>query len=205
VLKEFGQCASPCDGTLTIAAYEEVVADFRSAIDTDPRGLLTPLEAGMADAAAARRFEAARRERDRIHLLARALLRLRLQAALCAVEVLVAARQTDAGVEIVRIERGHLVASGLSERTDDRHLFELATASELPLDVDEPAGDEEVRLLLDWLSAPGVRVVQVDGTWATAVGTGSLARRVEHADRLARRLRRDRQVLTDRKVTARAA
>lgn len=205
VLKELRRCAAPCDGTQSLADYEQVVTGFREAIDNDPQLLLTPLELGMGAAAAARRFEAARRVRDQVHLVAKSLLRLHLHAQLIRVEVLVAARSTDAGIEVVRIQRGRLVASGLSERADDGHLLDLVATSQLPLDADQPSGDEEVRLLLDWLSSAGVRVLEVKGTWTTAVGTGPLARRVAQADRLARRLRRDQQLLSNRKVTARAA
>ncbi|MDX1510033.1 MAG: DEDD exonuclease domain-containing protein [Nitriliruptorales bacterium] len=206
ILKELGTCAAPCDGTLTLTGYDQLVEDFRQAVATDPGSLLAALEEPMLGAAAGQRFEAARAARERVHLVARTLLRLRRRASLRAVDRLVAVRPSPAGAEAVAISRGRLLTTAVGERDDDDHVLRLVEAVDEPLpELGVDASDEEVDLLLQWLDQPDVRVVSVTGTWDEPVDSRPLVVRAHRAERLARQLRRDEQVLTGTKTVSRAA
>ncbi|HEX9765670.1 MAG TPA: DEDD exonuclease domain-containing protein [Nitriliruptorales bacterium] len=206
VLKELGSCSSPCDGSQPLEEYGAVVRAFRTAVTTDPESLLVALESQMMSAATHHRFESARVQRERVHLVARSLLRQRRRDGLRAVQRLTASRRSGPVTEVVCVEGGRLVGTAVTDATDDAHLQRLVDVLDEPLpELVTAASDDEVDLLLDWLAQPGVRVVHVDGAWVEPAGSFPLAVRVRHADALARQLRQDQQVLARSKTVQRAA
>jgi DNA polymerase III subunit epsilon len=208
VLKDLGRCSAPCDGTASAADYAEVVAGLHAVLD-DPTRLLAALRERMLVLAAEGRFERAGELRGRLHDAATILLDVRRREALAAVDELVARRTSDRGSEVVVVRRGRLAGTLLlPAHADDRTAEDgVARCDLLPLP--GPPGDldaEEVGLVLAWLDRPGVRPVAIDGTWVEPLPGGqALAAAAAEGRRVARDVRRDRQLLSAAKVTRRVA
>jgi DNA polymerase III subunit epsilon len=153
------------------------------------------------------RFERAGEVRSRLHTVARTLSAVRRREALGAVDEVVLARTGGPDTEIVVVRRGRLAGSARRQgRLDDGEV--AAVAAELELDElpGPPQRDdaEEVGLVLDWLDRAGVRLVVASGWSEPAAGGSALAQVVDEARRVARQLRRDRQVLAGTKIVRRA-
>jgi DNA polymerase III subunit epsilon len=207
VLKDLGRCGAPCDGTASPADYTEVVAQLHAVLD-DPTRLLATLRERMLALAADGRFERAGELRGRLHDAATVLLDVRRREALAAVDELVACRRGESGTEVVVVRRGRLAGTMLlPARADDVAALDAVATSQLrPLPGPPQERDaEEVALVLAWLDRPGVRPVAVAGCWAEPVAGGhALASASAEGRRVARDVRRDRQLLTAAKVTRRA-
>jgi DNA polymerase III subunit epsilon len=208
VLKDLGRCGAPCDGTATPAAYAEVVADLHGVLD-DPTRLLATLRDRMVALASDGRFERAGELRGRLHDAATILLDVRRREALAGVDELIARRACDRGTEVVVVRRGRLAGTVLlpADADDAAALDAVAAVDLLPLPGPPDERDaEEVALVLAWLDRPGVRPVAVSGPWTEPVAGGpALAAAAAESRRVARDIRRDRQLLTAAKVTRRVA
>jgi DNA polymerase III subunit epsilon len=206
VLKELGRCGAPCDGTQSAEDYAEVVARAEADLD-DPSRLLRPLRERMLAAATAGRFERAGELRAGLHATARALTTAREHQALAGVDHLVASAPRDGGTDLAVIRRGRLAGSAhLEGRADDPAVLAAVAALDLDACAGPPAREdlEEVGLVLAWLGRPGVRVVSASaGLALPGAGGLALAAAVEEAGRVARDVRRDRQVLAGAKVRRR--
>jgi DNA polymerase III subunit epsilon len=206
VLKDLGRCGAPCDGTQSPEGYAEVVAALHGVLD-DPERLLERLRERMLTFAATGRFERAGELRGRLHDAATTLLAVRRRGALAAVDELVARRGTGDATEVVVVRRGRLAGSlRLPGDADDRTVEAAVGAAPLdPCPGPPSAFDaEEVGLVLAWLDRPGVRPVAVDGSWTEPLAGGrALAATLAESRRVAREVRRDRQVLTGAKVVRR--
>jgi DNA polymerase III subunit epsilon len=206
VLKELGRCGAPCDGSQSAADYETLVEQVEAALD-DPGMLLRTLRERMTAYGEDGRFERAGEVRSRLHTVARTLSAVRRREALGAVDEVVLARTGGPDTEIVVVRRGRLAGSARRQgRLDDGEV--AAVAAELELDElpGPPQRDdaEEVGLVLDWLDRAGVRLVVASGWSEPAAGGSALAQVVDEARRVARQLRRDRQVLAGTKIVRRA-
>jgi DNA polymerase III subunit epsilon len=208
VLKDLGRCGAPCDGSQSPADYAEVVATLHGVLD-DPERLLEQLRDRMLAFAAAGRFERAGELRGRLHDAATTLLAVRRRGALAAVDEVVARRHTAEATEVVVVRRGRLAGSlRLAGDTEDADVAAAAAAADLRPCAGPPSpfDAEEVGLVLAWLDRPGVRAVAVDGSWAEPVAGGrALAATLAESRRVAREVRRDRQVLSGAKVIRRAS
>lgn len=222
VLKEIGRCGAPCDGSQDQTTYEAVVAEVVAAIEEDPTQLLGRLRRRMTQAAADGRYERATEARRRLHDVARILLDQRRLRALAAVPRLVAVRATGSGTELVVVSHGRLLATRLlphalsdadalaaaarvdGARADDgAPTLPLAGTSTAQI---APEALEEVRLVAAALERSGVRALDVDGVLAEPVAGGSaLAETRAEGRRIARDVRRDRDLLRGEKVLARRA
>jgi DNA polymerase III subunit epsilon len=207
VLKELGRCGAPCDGTQSAADYAALVEQVEAALD-DPGVLLRTLRDRMLAYGEDGRFERAGEVRSRLHAVARTLTAVRRREALGAVDAVVLARVAGQDTEIVVVRRGRLAGSARREgRLGDDEV--AAVAAELELDElpGPPQRDdaEEVGLVLGWLDRAGVRLVVASGWSEPAAGGLALAEVVDEARRVARQVRRDRQVLAGTKVLRRAA
>lgn len=131
----------------------------------DPRPVVDAHAARIARLITAERFEEAADARDRLDTFLRGAARAQRLAPLAACEELVAARRTDrGGWEVVLVRHGRLAGTASVEpRTDPRGAIESLrlTAEHVPAPVaPAPAAHpEEADLVLDWLDAPGVRLV----------------------------------------------
>jgi DNA polymerase III subunit epsilon len=188
VLAEMGRCVAPCDGRIDVASYGEFVAALRTALTVDPTPVIQALTSRIDLLSAVERFEDAAIHRDRLGAFVRSSARMQRMAAVtsCA-EICAAKRTEDGGWELHVIRHGRLAAAGISPRgTDPRKYLEMLRASaETVLPGIGPvatASPEEIEIVLRWLDSPGIRLVEMDGTWTCPVsGAGRHLGRLDNA------------------------
>jgi DNA polymerase-3 subunit epsilon len=175
LLAEIGRCGAPCVGRQGVDDYGQVVERARRAIRADAEAVVAAARARTESLAAQQRFEEAASHRDRMLAFLRGASRVQRLAPLAAAPELVAARRSDrGGWELVLVRHGRLVATTLSPRGADPRPFveamrvtgEVVTPAPAPLPAALP---EETELVLGWLEQPGVRLVDLDGEWASPV------------------------------------
>jgi DNA polymerase-3 subunit epsilon len=188
VLAEMGRCVAPCDGRIDVAAYGEFVAALQTALTVDPTPVVQALTNRIDLLSAVERFEDAAVHRDRLGAFVRSSARMqRLAAVTSCAEICAAKRTEDGGWELHVIRHGRLAAAGISQRgTDPRKYLELLRASaETVLPGIGPvatASPEEIEIVLRWLDSPGIRLVEMDGTWTCPVsGAGRHLGRLDNA------------------------
>ncbi|MFD1813077.1 DEDD exonuclease domain-containing protein [Rhodococcus gannanensis] len=182
------------------AAYATAVALTRNLIRGATDAPLRDLRTRIEDLALAELFENAARLRDRTAALASALRRCQRLASVAAIEELVAARpREEGGWEFAVIRSGRLASAGVAQRgvAPMPVVDALVLAAETVLPEESPlrgAMADEVRLVANWLDAPGVRIVRTSdgyrepahgaGSWqqwcALARGAGEYAERAPH-------------------------
>jgi DNA polymerase-3 subunit epsilon len=185
-LEGMGRCGAPCTGAESVEQYAVHADAVRTALGGDLRAVLARLEAKVAALSDAQRYEDAAAHRDRTGALVRAAARMHRLAALAGCPELVAARPTvDGGWEVTVVRHGRLAGTDVAPRgVDPRAVADalVATAERVRAGVGPTpaASAEETECVLRWLELPGVRLVHVDGVWASpAHGGGS------HRDRYA--------------------
>ncbi len=115
--------------------------------------------------------------------------RQRLGALAAVPQLVAAARDGGGGWWIAVVRYGRLAASGHAPcGINPMPVIDLLVASaETVIPGSGPlpaAGAEEVGTLLRWLEAPGVRLVQLDGEWASPIGGAGRHRwALERSDR----------------------
>jgi len=183
VLAELGKCGAPCSGAQTPEEYAAVASDAAAVLTGDGRNVVAALRARMATLSDRERFEEARVVRDRTLALVRGAARAQRLDPLARIPELVAARHDPVlgGWEFVCVRYGRLAGSAHSPRGIDPvpHLRALQAAAEVvaaPVAPAPAAHPEETERILRWLDAPGVRIVEVTGTWTCPVGGASAAR-----------------------------
>jgi DNA polymerase-3 subunit epsilon len=173
LLAEIGRCGAPCVGRQDESAYGRIADAARAAMAADAREVVTALLARARTLADGARFEEGAVARDRLLAFLRAAGRAQRLAPLAAAPEVVAARRTDAGGwELVLVRHGRLAGTAVTPaRADPRPAIEsLRAAGEhvRPAPVPMPAAHpEETEEVLRWLEQPGVRLVDLDGEWAT--------------------------------------
>lgn len=159
-MAQLGVALCPCDGTLSAADYGPVVETIRKGISDRPDLLLEPLARRMDRLAADQRYEDAAALRDRHRALARALERRRAWQAMQAAGTL-EVQGTDG--ERVVLANGHLLSAWKAGSTPPLvPLPEPAAASTTPVPPDVLVA-EEAHLLWRWMTAPGSRLMDVEG------------------------------------------
>jgi DNA polymerase-3 subunit epsilon len=183
-----GRCGAPCTGAQSEGDYAVVVAECRAIFAGNARPTADLLRARLEELAAQERFEDAARVRDRFLQLVRGAARAQRLAPLVRSPELVAARRSDlGGWELVSIRHGRLAGTVVSPRGADPMPYVQsmqATAEVVPAPTPErpSALTEETEILLRWLEAPGVRIVELDGSWTCPVGgAGSVRSELEPA------------------------
>jgi DNA polymerase III subunit epsilon len=167
-----GRCGGPCEGQESAPAYAAHVEAVRAVFDGDCRQVLTTLESRVRRLADAERYEEAAVHRDRLAALVAAAARLHRLRGLAGVGELVAARpNTDGGWELVVVRHGRLAGTDVAARgVAPRAVAEAlrATCERVPAGVGpvDNASAEELECVLRWLGQPGVRLVDLDGTWS---------------------------------------
>jgi DNA polymerase III subunit epsilon len=180
VLAEMGRCGAPCDGRESLDEYAVHADAVRTAMGSDARGLVKGLLHRIETLAGVLRYEDAAVQRDRLAAFIRAAARGQRLAALASCRELVAAKATaDHGYEVVVVRHGRLAAAGtIPPGAAPRPYVDalIATAETVLVQSAGPtacASAEEIECVLRWLESPGVRLVEVDGSWACpAYGAG---------------------------------
>lgn len=180
-LAEMGRCGAPCEGRESVEQYAVHVEAVRSAMVGDVRDLVEVMHRRVTRLAEVERFEEAAVHRDRLASFVRAAARVQRLTALTRVTEMVAARLTDDGSwEIVVLRHGRLAGTAVAARTEDPRT--VGTTLVASAEVVDPAygptpraSAEETECVLRWLERPGVRLVGLDGTWASpAHGAGGV-------------------------------
>jgi DNA polymerase-3 subunit epsilon len=181
-LFELRRCAAPCAGRQDVAGYAPAVVAFTELVDGAVSEPLQTLSEEVAALAAAERFEAAARHRDRLAGLVDALGRTQRLAALAGrAEVIGARPDGRGGWELAVVRHGRLAAAGVARRgVAPMPVVEaLRTGAQTVLTGPGPlrgADPEEVRLLHRWLTTDGTRLVACDEPWGEpARGAGGWA------------------------------
>ncbi len=166
-----GRCGGACEGLEQAPEYAVHVERVRAAFHGDCRDVLSHLELRIARLAAADRYEDAAAHRDRLAALLLAAARMQRLASIARLPELVAARaDTVGGWELVVVRHGRLaatgtVARGVPPRPSIDALVDIAERVPAGAGPTPRAHAEEMDCVLRWLDQPGVRLVEVDGTW----------------------------------------
>ena len=173
-LAGMGRCGAPCSGRQTVDEYAAVVAEAVDLISGDARPAANALRERMATLSGQERFEDASTIRDRLLHLVRAMARTQRIAPLAASPELVVARRVDpGGWELVCVRHGRLAGTSVSPPGADPlpYVASLrATAEVVAVPVGPAASAEETEIILRWLEEPGIRIVELDGSWSCPVG-----------------------------------
>jgi DNA polymerase-3 subunit epsilon len=175
VLAEMGRCLSPCDGSVSMDDYADVVAQVRDNLLHRADEVVEALTSRMDRLARDERFEEAALHRDRLSAFVRAASRRQRLGALSSCSELVAARREDDHRWAVHVVRnGRLAAAGVIP--PDAHagvwVTQLRESAETVAFGPGPtpaASAQESEQILRWLEQPGVRLVHVDGEWTCPV------------------------------------
>ncbi|NNF62791.1 MAG: DEDD exonuclease domain-containing protein [Acidimicrobiia bacterium] len=159
---QLGVAACPCDGSISDADYELIVAALRVGVESAPQLMLDGISDRMRRHAEASRFEEAAWCRDRYRALARTIERRRAWTALQQAGMLWAENAEGEGVAV---EAGRLTACW--EAGSQVPLTASAAQTESRSQVPESvAVAEEARLIWKWLNKPSTRIVDMTGTMA---------------------------------------
>jgi DNA polymerase-3 subunit epsilon len=186
LLADLGRCGAPCTGGQSVDGYAELVESARQAMTANARQVIDAGLQRAARLAGQQRFEDAALHRDRLFAFVRAAARTQRLAPLARIGELMAARRGErGGWELVLVRHGRLAGTALSAHGADprphiealRDSGDVALPAPAPLPAAHPAETEQV---LGWLEQPGVRLVDLDGTWACPVqGAGSVSARLD--------------------------
>lgn len=186
VLAEMGRCGAPCTGDQSRDDYGGIVTAVRDALTGDLRDVVECLLERIAGLSAAQRFEDAATHRDRLLVLVRAAARTQRITPLARTPELVAARRADAGGwEVVVVRFGRLTGTTVTPAGQDPtpYIEALRSTAEhvtRPVGPVPAAHPEETETILRWLESPGVRLVSLDGQWASPVhGAGAARARLD--------------------------
>ena len=183
-LADMGRCGAPCTGAQSVQDYALVVERVADLLSGGTRELLTALRSRLTELSDAERFEDAQLVRDRLVALVRGTTRSQRLDPLARMGELVAARRSVlGGWEVVCVRHGRLAGSTTSPRGADPmpYVDALRASAEVvspPAPPSTAATSEESEKILRWLEAPGVRIVDVEGSWTCPVG-GSAPVRAE--------------------------
>ncbi|SDE09609.1 DEDD exonuclease domain-containing protein [Glycomyces harbinensis] len=187
VLGEIGKCAEPCRHTVTVEEYGAIAERAARAMDGDPSPVADAIADRLTELSESERFEAAAERRDELGAyLALAVHSHRVRSFVAAGEIVAAGRAKGGGWEVAVIRHGLLAgAVKTPPRVDPMpyiaRLRETARAVEPVADAVDAAHAAEARLLLDWLGRPEVRLVTVEGSWASRLdGAGRWEGLVPH-------------------------
>lgn len=175
VLAEMDRCLAPCDGSVDLDTYAQMVADLRDNLHRRADEVVEAISTRMQALAADERFEDAGVHRDRLAAFVRAASRTQRLSALSRCTELVAARREDDGRWAVHVVRhGRLAGAGVIPV--DAHAGTYVEQLQLTSEAVSPglgptpaASAEETEKILRWLESPGIRLVHVDGEWTCPV------------------------------------
>ncbi|MBU4216036.1 MAG: DEDD exonuclease domain-containing protein [Actinobacteria bacterium] len=181
VLAELGRCPAPCLHGDPDGAYARVVDRVRDALVGDPAPVVHAHAQRLTELTSHERFEEAAVVRDRLAEFLRAAGRAQRFDPMARLPELVAAhREPDGGWELVLVRYGRLAATARTRRGHDPLPVVAAlrvTGEHVPAPVppSTAAHPEESDLILQWLARPGVRLVQIEGTFAWPVRSAASA------------------------------
>ena len=170
VLAQLGRCGAPCDGTESLEAYTAHAEAAREAMIADPAAVVDAHTERIGELAAELRYEEAAAHRDRLTAFLRGARGFQRLSAIAAVPHLVATRRTPTGWETCVVRHGRLAGGALLRPGTDPAAFLAsltATAEHVPAGHGPVprATAAETELILNWLSDPATRLVEIEGEW----------------------------------------
>jgi DNA polymerase-3 subunit epsilon len=190
VLGELGRCGAPCEGRQSPEEYAGHAARARAILTGDVRPVVAAARARIDRLSEQLRYEEAAAHRDRLAAFVRGAARCQRLSSLAGIAQLVAARPAfDGGWELHVVRHGRLAAAGTVP--PHAHPMPYVEALVATAETVRPgpgaaprASAEEMECVLRWLDSPGVRLVEVDGTWSCpAHGAESVRRFIDDAYR----------------------
>lgn len=170
-LAEMGRCSAPCELRVDPETYGHLVEQFVAAANGSSM-VEDQLRSRIASLSKAQRYEEAALNRDRLTAWLHAANQFHRLSPLAALPELLAAAPTASGWDLHAFRYGYL--AGAAQVSDAQELNAAAQALAQTATVvatpaaPAPAGTlAEARMLSQWLLKPGVRVIGVDGTWAS--------------------------------------
>ena len=180
-LAEMGRCGAPCTGAQSPEDYGLLAERAARLLTGDTSEAVDALRTRMDALARRERFEEAAAVRDRMAALIHGAASVQRMAPLGRIPELVAARAVPTGGwELVCVRHGRLAGTSRSPRGADPmpYVRALQASAEEVLPPHPPATaatPEETTTVLRWLEEPGVRLVEVDGSWTCPVGGAGAA------------------------------
>lgn len=173
-LAGMGRCNAPCEGREDAEQYARHVAAVADAFASDSRPVVAALERRVRRLADQERYEEAAAARDRLLAFLTAAARLQRLSALARIPQLVAASPLGGGWELVVVRYGRLAGSAVvpAGAAPRPYLDAVTSTAEAVVPGPGPLAAtraDEVSLVHSWLTRPGVRLVEVDGTWDSPV------------------------------------
>ncbi|MDR0849031.1 MAG: DEDD exonuclease domain-containing protein [Propionibacteriaceae bacterium] len=175
-LAEMGSCPAPC--TLSeLGAYSDIVERARASLTQDVRGVRQANRARIGELSEQLRYEEAAETLERLQVFETALKRGARLRSLSSCANIVAARAVGAYWEIHVVRYGTLACAGIARPGDDparvAQLLVESAGTVVPQVDSMPAGlIEEAELIASWMELPGVRLLDIEGTWGWPVNVG---------------------------------
>ncbi len=185
VLGEMGKCARPCELVVTPEQYGELIDQVRASLTSDIRPVLTAAQARLATLIRRQRFEDAAVITARLSSFARSAVRHHRVASLARCPQIVAAYRHDGDWQIHVIRYGRLAGAACARPGEipqvvARSAVAAAEVVAPPVGPQSAATTEETERIAAWLERPGVRLIEIDGTWSwplhIGLAEGDLAR-----------------------------
>lgn len=181
-LAEMGRCLAPCDGRVQPAVYAASVEALRASLRSGADDVVGVHDDRMRVLSEQERYEEAGRFRDRLAAFLGGAARSQRLTALTRCPQIVAARKDDGGWHVHVVRFGRLAAAGVIPAGADASLWvaDLVAGAEqvLPGFGPLPASSiDETEILVRWLESPGVRLVDVQGSWSCPAASAA-----RHAD-----------------------
>jgi DNA polymerase-3 subunit epsilon len=178
---ELGRCGAPCTHTQSHGDYAALVVQVRHAMLANADPVIAAAHQRLERLTAASRFEEAVIVRDRLTTFLQAAATASRLRALTSCPLITAAapsKQQPRAWDLVVIKHGRLVASACVPHGPRlRPALEALVATAPTLDEEGNgvplAHIDEALAVLAWLEAPGVRLAEVDGTWAMPIGSAA--------------------------------
>ena len=172
ILFEINRCAAPCIGNQSVTAYLEITAKYKNLLEVDFREIYRQSNLKMAELSLDEKFEDAINVRDKYAHFNRAASRIERLNSIAKLPELIVARPSGEHWEFVSIKYGRLAATNVSTPTTSvaAALDALQIMAEQVADSGflQQVNHEEVELILNYLTEPGLRLVKVEGEYAFA-------------------------------------
>lgn len=175
ILEELGKCGAPCTGRQSAQDYAALADKARGALVGDHHEVFAALQLNMQQLSGQEMFEDAIAIRERLSSLAKGTARAqRLRPLALTPQVVAARRSDDGGWDVSCVRYGRLAGSCSTPRGLDPmpHITAMVATSEAvdpPVSPSPAAYPEETELIDRWLTEPGTRIVDIEGTWTCPV------------------------------------
>ncbi len=177
VLSELGRCSAPCQFAISRDDYAALADRVRAALTLDVRPVLAAVRPRMQALVEQLRYEEAHTLTGRLRAFLAAAVKHHRLASLAGCSQIVAARRVGSSWEIHVVRHGRLAAAAVAHpgEVPQQVARDAVATAETVVPGVGPAGSalvEETERVAAWLELPGVRLIEIDGTWSWPVHGG---------------------------------